>query len=125
MNDAPTEHLVIYPLPPLGESDDRHRFAYINLNQLTGVYWYFGYRSFKSDEIKHRKLKIWQKKHPMLSKFFTPFELWPDSFLISRWHRPGVVIIHGSIKQSYVMPSNEVAERVACEIKDKFWSKIE
>lgn len=120
MNDVPTEHLVKYQLPPLQPGAEA-RYASINTIQMLGVYWSKGRRSYPDVAVNRRMVKLWKKKHPTLSKFFTPYKLWSDGWHYTYWERPKVVISYGETKHTFYMPNNDLAEKVWQEIKDTFW----
>lgn len=120
MSDVPTEHLVKYELPPINPGGDP-RYAHINTIQMLDVYWSRGRRSYPDVVVNRRMVKLWKKKHPTLSKFFTPFKLWASDWDYTYWERPKVTISYGDSKHSFSMPNNDVAEKVWQGIKDTFW----
>lgn len=122
MSEIHIEHLVKYPLPP-HRTGGEPRTAYINTIQMTGVYWSKGWRSYKDTAVNRRLVKLWQKKHPILSRYWTPFKLWHDGWRYTYWNEPSVVICYGDVKHIFYMPSNDIAERVIRQIKDTFWKE--
>lgn len=118
--EVPTEHLVKYQLPPRKPGGEP-RFAYVNTIQLTGVYWVRGWRSHKDEAIKRHMTKLWRKKRPVLSKFFTPCKLWSEDLWSTYWNEPHIVISYGDVKHTFYMPNNTVAEKTMLEFKDTFW----
>ena len=122
MSDMPTEHLVKYPLPAMKDQDEP-RFAHINAIQILGVYWSKGRRSYPDVVVNRRLVKLWKKKHPRLSKFFTPYKLWAGGWDYTYWEKPKVTISYGETKHTYRMPNNDVAEQVWQDIKNTFWKE--
>lgn len=102
---------------PVNRSGTKTKQIEINKLRLLNVYASAGYRWPKNDAINRRLRKIWEKKHPIISRFFTPPSMWIDSILTSRFIKPSVVLDYGENEKVFVeVDSNDIASDVSQKI---------
>jgi len=86
------QNLVVYNVP-LDNEGKEFKKLHINTTLLTSIRLTYGSRWNKSDTISRRLRKVWDEKHPILSKVYVPCSLWERDFgYYDRWKKPRIVI---------------------------------
>jgi hypothetical protein len=118
------DHLVILELfsDPAGIQTKRLQ---INTLLLKGVVWKRGRRSFKEEVFARRAMKLWTKKHPVISKFWTPLRFHRHDAGFEYWNPPAVrlLFVDGDITVS-TMNSNAAAVKLASDIEKMFFTDV-
>lgn len=116
------QNLVVYNVP-LDNEGKEFKALYINTTLLTSIRLTYGSRWNKSDTISRRLRKIWDEKHPVLSKFYVPFSLWEGEFgYYDRWYKPKITIEYLDEEVTYVpFKSDQLAKQAYDLMIEHFW----
>ena len=115
-------NLVVYTVP-LDNEGEKYKQLRINTTLLTKITASEGQRWNKRETASRRLRKIWDTKHPVLSKFFVPVSLWANEFgYYDRWIGPKVTVEYVNEEVIRVaFKSNQLALQARDLMVKHFW----
>ena len=115
-------NLVVYNVP-LDNIGKEYKQLHINTILLTKITASGGFRWHKHYAISRRLRKIWDTRHPILSKFYVPASLWKNEYGYSDRWMPAKVVVRYVDEEVIHVPfkSDQLATQARDLMAKHFW----